>query len=100
RWMADFGMKDDALRPDRWVAEHNPSLYERALTGGDLIASVLIECESDNGVIESESELARRCGASRPAVRDATRRLRLAGRLRTVQRGRSNSVELRPRRVA
>jgi hypothetical protein len=100
RWMADFDLKEDALRPAEWVAEQNPSLSERALTGGDLVASVLAECEADAEMIESEAELARRCGASRPAVRDAIRRLRLAGRVRSVSRGRSNTVELRPRRVA
>jgi hypothetical protein len=100
RWMADFEPKLDALRPDEWVAANNPALYERALTGGDLIASVLAECEAHAGPVASESELARRCGASRPAVRDAIRRLRLAGRLRTVERGRSNAIELRPPHAA
>jgi hypothetical protein len=100
RWMADFELKAEALRPAEWVAERNASLNERALTGGDLLASVLAECEADNGTIESEAELARRCGASRPAVRDALRRLRLAGRVRSVGRGRGNAIELRPRRVA
>ncbi|MGE5610567.1 MAG: hypothetical protein ACM359_15060 [Bacillota bacterium] len=100
RWMADFELKTDALRPGEWIAEQNPSLYERALTGGDLLASVLAECEADAGVIESEAELARRCGASRPAIRDAIRKLQLAGRLRSIARGRSKAIELRPRQVA
>jgi len=95
RWAEDFDVKDDALRPAEWVAAHNPALADRALTGGDLLASVLAECADDrNAPVPSESELARRCGASRPAVRDAIRRLRLAGRLRTVRRGRANSVEV------
>ncbi len=100
RWMADFDLKRDALRPEEWVAEQNPALRVRALTGGDLVASVLAECEADPNVIESESELARCCGASRPAVKDAIRRLRLAGILRVVYRGRSKSVELRHREAA
>jgi len=100
RWLAEFEPKVDALRPDEWVAGNNPALSERALTGGDLIASVLAECESHGGRVDSESELARRCGASRPAVRDAIRRLRLAGRLRTVEKGRANVIELRPPHAA
>lgn len=98
RWAGDFDLKADALRPPEWVATHNPSLHERALTGGDLLASVLAECEADAAGIRSEAELARRCGASRPAVRDALRRLRLAGRVRPVRRGRANAVVLRRRR--
>jgi hypothetical protein len=92
RWAAEFELKSDALRPAEWIAEHNPSLYERALTGGDLLASVLAECEAEGDAIESEAELARRCGASRPAIRSAIRRLRLAGRLRWVKRGKTNSI--------
>lgn len=94
RWLAEFELKDDALRPAEWIAEHNPTLRERALTGGDLLASVLAECAAEGGTVESEAELARRCGASRPAVRDAIRRLRLAGLLRSSTRGRANTVRL------
>ena len=94
RWMAEFEAKDHALRPAEWVATHNPSLAVRALTGGDLLASMLAECEAEPGVIESEAELARRCGASRPAIIDGLRRLRLAGYIRMVERGRAVSIEL------
>ncbi|MCY2952408.1 MAG: GntR family transcriptional regulator [Planctomycetota bacterium] len=94
RWLAEFELKSDALRPAEWIAKHNPTLRERALTGGDLLASVLAECTAEAGIIESEAELARRCGASRPAVRDAIRRLRLAGLVRSIVRGRANVVEL------
>jgi hypothetical protein len=100
RWMSDFEPKTDALRPAEWVAEHNPSLRVRALTGGDLRASVLAECEAAACPIGSEAELARRCGASRPAVRDAIRSLRLAGLVRLVERGRANAIELCPRTAA
>src|SRR5438874_635172 len=30
RWIADFEVKKDALRPASWIAEHNPALVERA----------------------------------------------------------------------
>ncbi|MFI5380712.1 MAG: hypothetical protein ACHRHE_15545 [Tepidisphaerales bacterium] len=74
------------------TAARNPALAERALTGGDLLASVLAECQARGGVIESEAELARRCGVSRPAIHGAIRRLRLAGRLQSVRRGRANTL--------
>ena len=92
--MSDFELKADALRPPEWVAMHNPSLLVRALTGGDLRASVLAEREAAGRAIESEAELARRCGASRPAIRDAIHSLRLAGLVRCVGRGRGNAIEL------
>src|SRR5450432_2895159 len=60
RWLTEFEPKDNALRPIEWIAEHNPSLNTRALTGGDLAASVLAECEIESRTIESEAELARR----------------------------------------
>ena len=94
RWMEEFELKTRALRPDYWIAEQNPSLADRALTGGDLLASVLAECEADGGIIESESELARRCGVSRPAMRQAIRRLVMAGRIRSIDRGKMRAVEL------
>jgi hypothetical protein len=97
RWMEDFELKTRALRPAHWIAEQNPSLRERALTGGDLLASVLVECEAGGGIIECESELARRCGVSRPAIRQAVRRLVMAGRLRSIDRGKMKAVELLPR---
>jgi hypothetical protein len=100
RWMADFELKGNAIRPAEWVAEHNPALHDRALIGGDLVASVLVECELDPAIVESHAELARRCGASRPAIREAIRRLQLAGRLREVDRGKSKGIALRRRRVA
>lgn len=100
RWMSEFEIKENALRPAEWIAEHNPSLRERALCGGDLMASVLAECLSDPRTIDSESELARRCGASRPALRDAIRRLRLAGLIQTSEHGRATTISLLNRNAA
>jgi hypothetical protein len=100
RWMEDFELKTRALRPAHWIAEQNPSLCERALTGGDLLASAIAECEAAGGMIESETELARRCGVSRPAMREAIRRLCLAGRLRTIDGGKTHAVQLLPRHIA
>jgi hypothetical protein len=58
RWTIEFEIRTDAIRPAEWIAEHNPSLVERALTGGDLLASVLAECRADAHAIQSEAELA------------------------------------------
>jgi len=100
RWTIDFEIKSDAIRPAEWIAAHNSSLGERALTGGDLLASVLAECHAEPQAIQSEAELARRCGASRPAIREALRRLQLAGQIRSVRQGRSHAIELTRRNVA
>lgn len=94
RWIEDFDLKFDAIRPTEWLAAQNPALAERALTGGDLSASILAELHAGPRVIESEAEAARRCGASRPAIRDALLRLRMAGRIRYVPRGKSHEIQL------
>jgi hypothetical protein len=95
RWLSEFDVKENALRPAEWIAARNPSLAIRALTGGDLVASVLAECEAEPGMVESETELARRCGGSRPAVIEALRRLQLGGFVRMNAHGRSVTVERR-----
>jgi hypothetical protein len=100
RWVETFELKWDALRPAEWVVAHNPSLYERALAGGDLVASVLAECAANGGRVGSEAELARRCGASRPAVHEAVRTLERNGRVRVVARGRAHAIELLPMQIA
>ena len=96
RWVQAFDLKWSAMRPADWVMYQNPWLYERALAGGDLVASVLAECSASGGVVDSEAELARRCGASRPAVHEAVRTLARNGRVRVVPRGRSHAIELVP----
>lgn len=99
RWMADFELKQEAIRPAEWVARHNPSLSIRAMRGGDLLASVLAEYEADPAMIGNEPELARRCAASLPAVRNAIRRLRLAGFIRAATRSRTRGIGQRTRRA-
>lgn len=94
RWFAPFDLKDDAIRPVEWIAEHNPSLAVRALTGGDLVASILAEGVHNPASLRSEMDLARRCGASRPAVRDALSKLERSGYARRTRIGHANSVTL------
>lgn len=99
RWMTDFEPKNDALRPVSWVAEHN-DLAVRALTGGDLRSSVMAEYEAGADCIESEAELARRCGASRPAIRGAIECLKMAGYVQSSRKGRCHPIARKPRIVA
>jgi len=84
--------KPDALRPAAWILAHNPSLGVRGLLEGDLRASILAAIEHDPGAGASELELARRCGASRAAVRQALSRLELAGLVLRWHVGRRHAI--------
>ncbi len=93
-WMETFEPKLDAIRPAEWVAKHNPSLAIRALCGGDLVATIAADVHAGITDAGSESALARRYGASRAAVRDALRKLKLAGVVKQFSRGRARPVAL------
>lgn len=86
--------KFDSLRAPSWLLGANPSLSLRALLGGDLRASILAAIERDEAAGASELELARRCGASRAAVRDALARLSLAGVIERSTVGRRKPIRL------
>jgi hypothetical protein len=96
-WLEPIELKTDALRPPAWLAGHHPALALRALVGGDLVASILAEALASGPVFQSEVELAARCGASRPALRDALAKLRLAGLAKQQRIGRRNQIRLRVR---
>jgi hypothetical protein len=81
RWIQDFDLKSNALRPDSWIFARNPSMRWRADWRGGLRASILAELESNPAAGNSESELARACGATRAATIDALRSLELTGRI-------------------
>jgi hypothetical protein len=101
RWLEDFEAKDDALRTAEWFREHHPALVARAMTGGDVAASVLAELASAGGRVASEAELASRCGVTRAAIRDALANLQSIGEVRTARHGRANVVEAaHPRNAA
>ncbi|HEY4329566.1 MAG TPA: hypothetical protein VGN88_07510 [Phycisphaerae bacterium] len=93
-WMEAFEPKLEAIRPPEWVAKHNPSLAIRALCGGDLVATIAADMRAGTPSLQSESALARRYGASRSAVRDALRKLKLAGVVRQFSHGKSRPVAL------
>ena len=94
RWFAPFDLKDDAIRPVRWIAAKNPALAVRALTGGDLVASILAEGIHNPASLRSELDLARQCGASRPAVREALSKLELGGYAHRTRVGHANTITL------
>jgi hypothetical protein len=70
-WCENIEPKEDAVRPLSWVMEHNPALKWRAVFGGNLRASILEILSADLQAGQSESRLARRCHATRKAVREA-----------------------------
>ena len=99
RWSAEIELKTDAIRPTEWVASHNPQLARRAIMT-DLQSQIMTECENAGGKMDSESELAMRCRASRPATRSALKQLELAGMVHTYPRGKSHVVEIQNSRAA
>jgi hypothetical protein len=95
-WMEDFTFKLDALRPAEWIAASNPSLAVRAISGGDLVATIAADAAGGNKEFASESALARRYGASRASVRAALRKLTLAGYAHQSSRGKARPISLSP----
>ena len=93
-WADPFEPKTDAIRPIGWVFEQNPSYRLRETFGGDLRASIIETIQSDSHAGASELELARRCHASRDAIRKALDRLERYGHVERVRNGRNLSIVL------
>jgi hypothetical protein len=91
-WMEEFAPRWELIRPAEWVARHNPGLAIRALCGGDLVATIVADAGAGAAEFRSEAALARRYGASRAAVRDALRKLKLAGYAAQATRGRAHAI--------
>lgn len=70
-WCEDVQLKDDALRPLGWIMTENSGLINRAVFNGNLRASILESLVYDRAAGQSESALARCCGVTRKAVREA-----------------------------
>ncbi|MEX2212701.1 MAG: hypothetical protein WD768_01150 [Phycisphaeraceae bacterium] len=88
-WIQPFELKRNALRTAAWVLATNPAWRDRALRRGDLRCSILESLRHDApaGRVQSESQLARLCGATRTAVRRALDDLEKEGHtLRTKTR--------------
>ncbi|MGA2439736.1 MAG: hypothetical protein ABSH08_02145 [Tepidisphaeraceae bacterium] len=92
RWMEDFELKNDAIRPAQWIVKHNPAMRWRGDYKGDLRASILAELDTNPDAASSESALARTCGATRTAVRDALRQLEMAGRVSQQRQNNRNTI--------
>jgi hypothetical protein len=81
RWIEDFELKTDAIRPATWIIQHNRQMQWRADFKGDLRASILAELEANPRAGDSESELSRACGGTRAAIADALAKLESSGRI-------------------
>jgi hypothetical protein len=91
-WAPEDRLYTDAIRPTVWIMSNNPSLKSRAIFQGKLQATIMETIKADPDAGKSESSLARACGATRVAVRDALDHLELC-RLITRQRaGHSVSI--------
>lgn len=95
-WCEAFEFKDEALRPARWIMDHNPLFITRADLRGDLRSSVLAALRHDPGSRTSELSLARCAGGSRAQVRNALANLELSGLVRRsrVEGARGTVIEL------
>ena len=93
-WLEEFDAKTDAIRSTEWIAQSNPSLAVRAITGGDLVGTIAADAAAGQRQFPSESDLARRYGASRAAVRAALRKLTLAGYVQQPFHGKAKTVVL------
>lgn len=72
-WAPTVALKRDAIRPVTWLLKRNPDYRDRIIRKGDLRCSIIETLRHDgpDGVVRSESELARLAGANRSAVRKA-----------------------------
>lgn len=93
-WVEPLELKPDALRADPWIFEHNPALRVRADFRGDLRTSILAELRDDPAAGASELELARRCAATRAAVRAALQSLESGGHITRRPDGRRLATRL------
>lgn len=79
-WAPPAELKRDAIRPSRWILEHNPHTFDRIVRRGDLRASIIETLRLDlAGRIPSVAKLSRAIGATRVAVRTAVESLSQEG---------------------
>ncbi len=70
-WCQEVQLRDDVLRPLDWIMNENSQLKNRAIFNGNLRASILETLAHDRQTGQSESILARCCGVTRKALREA-----------------------------
>jgi hypothetical protein len=95
-WTDEPDRKMDAIRPTQWVMGNNPDLRYRAIFNGNLRASILACLASDPSCGQSESALARACGSTRVALREALDHLELCGLVTRKSTGWRNVIEAGP----
>jgi hypothetical protein len=92
-WCDDVQPKDDVLKSSNWIMSENLGLKNRAVFNGNLRASILETLLYDQQAGQSESALAKCCGVTRKAVRQALdhlefcqmiRRNNIGGRVRIM----------------
>lgn len=92
-WCEEVQLKDDVVRPCGWIMAENSGLKNRAVFNGNLRASIIETLVYDEQAGQSESVLARCCGVTRKAVRQAldhlefcqmVRRSNVAGKVRIM----------------
>ncbi|MEQ9617419.1 MAG: hypothetical protein RLN60_05230 [Phycisphaerales bacterium] len=85
-WTPEFDPKPDAIRPVSWLLDRNPEYRRRIVRKGDLRASILeaLLWDGEGGVLSSEAEVARQCGASRRATKQALEALEMEGEIETT----------------
>jgi hypothetical protein len=67
----DVQLKDDVIKSSNWIISENSTLRNRAVFNGNLRASILETLVYDKQAGQSESSLARCCGVTRKALREA-----------------------------
>ncbi len=99
-WTPQPALKGEALRPVSWVMRKNPSLRYRAIFQGNLRASILATLAADPQAGRSESDLARACGVTRKALREALDHLAFCGLVRREAEGARTRAVLTPDSLA
>jgi len=70
-WSPAPQLKEDALKTTNWIMDKNTGLINRALFNGNLRASILETLNHNKQAGQSETALARYCGVTRKALREA-----------------------------
>ncbi|MEX1017280.1 MAG: hypothetical protein WD534_03010 [Phycisphaeraceae bacterium] len=99
-WTPAPTLKPDAIRPATWLMKRNPTLRYRAIFGGNLRVSILVTLLADPEAGRSESALARACGVTRKAVREALDHLAFCGLVSREADGARTRAVLEPSNLA
>ena len=85
-------LKRDAMRPESWIARHNPSFVLRTLLKGDVRSKVMAALGEDGLRDATETDLTRRAGCTRRAMHLALANLESAGLITQERRGRCYAI--------